>query len=103
MTPPTVHAARTSAAEPTARAMSLVTRKMPVPMVSPMTIAVADHSPRPRIKFDGWGCAAKTGPFGDMEVHRAYYLRERWSIDAASFAASEPGTESSCPLCQHSV
>jgi hypothetical protein len=41
---------KTSVAEPTARAMSLVTRKTPVPMVSPMTIAVADHRPKPRTK-----------------------------------------------------
>ena len=35
-------AAKTRATEPTARAMSLVTRKTPVPMVSPMTMATAD-------------------------------------------------------------
>ena len=52
MSPPMSHAAKTSAADPTARAMSLVTRKMPVPMVSPMTIATADHRPSPRISSE---------------------------------------------------
>jgi hypothetical protein len=32
--------------------MSLLTRKIPVPMVSPITIAVADHNPSPRINSD---------------------------------------------------
>jgi hypothetical protein len=31
--------------------MSLETRKMPDPMVSPITIAVADQRPRPRTKL----------------------------------------------------
>ena len=48
MTPPRIHAANTKATEPTARAMSLVTRKTPVPMVSPTTMAVADQTPRAR-------------------------------------------------------
>src|SRR5712675_928024 len=52
MIPPIIHAANTSLAEPTARAMSLLTRKIPVPMVSPITIAVADHNPSPRINSD---------------------------------------------------
>ena len=38
----------TSAGEPAIRAMSLDTRKTPVPIVSPITIAVAAQRPRPR-------------------------------------------------------
>ncbi len=57
-----IQAAKTSVAVPTARAMSLATRKMPVPMVSPMTIAVADHRPRPRIRSDRSEWLERLGP-----------------------------------------
>src|SRR6266568_1215852 len=87
MSPPTIQAAKTSLAEPRARAMSLVTRKMPVPMVSPMTIAVADHRPRPRIKSDGSGRAARSGRVAHMKVQRAYYQGLRWSTGAACWFA----------------
>jgi len=68
MSPPITHAARTSVAEPTARAMSLVTRKMPVPIVSLTTTAVADQRPRPRIKSDRSGRAPCLGTVAHMEV-----------------------------------
>src|SRR5580692_12431549 len=79
MRPPMSQAAKTRVAEPTALAMSLVTRKMPVPMVSPMTIATADQRPRPRIKSDDGERPAESGPFVIMEVRRAYYRRWGWS------------------------
>src|SRR5580704_11968353 len=87
MSPPMIHAAKTRAVEPTARAMSLVTRKMPVPMVSPITMAAADQRPSPRIKSECEGRAAKSGPFVCMEVRRAYYWRWRWSTGAYTFLA----------------
>src|SRR5208283_2258782 len=59
MSPPRIHAAKTSLAEPTARAMSLATRKTPVPMVSPITMAVADQRPRPRTKWDRSALSAR--------------------------------------------
>ena len=67
----------TSVAEPTARAMSLATRKTPVPMVSPMTMAIADHRPRPRTKSvrSEWSA----GLLASIAEVRAYYQRGRWS------------------------
>ena len=67
MTPPMIHAAKTMATEPTARAMSLETRKIPVPIVSPMTMAVADHSPRLRTRWDEPVCFVIAGVFGAMQ------------------------------------
>src|SRR5882757_7466839 len=54
--PATIHAVNTSEIEPTVRAMSLVTRKIPVPMVSPMTIAAAERSVRPRTRPPACDC-----------------------------------------------
>src|SRR5579862_8764299 len=56
MTRPMIQAAKTRLVVPVERAMSLLTRKIPVPMVSPMTTAVAAQRPRPRISSDcvGW-------------------------------------------------
>src|SRR5882724_1013230 len=68
MKPPRIHAAKTSVAEPTARAMSLATRKMPVPIVSPITIAAAAHNPRPRIRSDRSGWPARLGLVTDTKV-----------------------------------
>src|SRR6516164_2507483 len=71
ISPPTIQAAKTRAAVPTARAMSLVTRKIPVPIVSLITIAVADHKPRPRIKSD---CrSVRLALVALTKVARAYY------------------------------
>src|SRR5580693_6476909 len=81
MSPPMIQAAKTRVAEPTARAMSLVTRKMPVPMVSPMTIAVADQRPSPRTRSDRSGWLARLGPTELTKVDRDYYPEFRWSID----------------------
>src|SRR5215470_5408595 len=80
MMPPIIHAAKTSLAVPTARAMSLVTRKTPVPMVSPITMATADQRPRPRINSEGVARAAGVGRIALIEVHRAYYRRPGGSI-----------------------
>src|SRR5580704_5401843 len=82
MSPPISHAAKTSVAEPTARAMSLVTRKTPVPMVSPMTIAAADQTPRPRIKSECGVRAAGSGLVLVMEAGRAYYRWRWWSTSS---------------------
>src|SRR6266704_2115162 len=99
MRPPTIQAAKTSLAEPTARAMSLVTRKIPVPMVSPMTIAVADHRPRPRIKSDGSGRAARSGRVAHMKVQRAYYQGLRRSTRAACWLCAGGRKTGACVLC----
>src|SRR5260370_33049258 len=87
MSPPMIQAAKTSLAEPTGRGRSLMTRKMPVPMVSPMTIAVADHRPRLRIKPDGSGRAARSGRVAHMKVQRAYDQGLRWATGAACWLA----------------
>src|SRR5215475_10805749 len=50
--PPTAHAARDSMADPAARATSLPTRKIADPITFPITTAVADHRPRPRINSE---------------------------------------------------
>ena len=42
--PATIQAAKTKPTEPTVRAMSLLTRKTPVPIVSPITMATADQA-----------------------------------------------------------
>src|SRR5215468_1767107 len=42
----------TFVAEPTSRDMSLATRNTACPIIDPMTIAVAAHKPRPRIRPD---------------------------------------------------
>ena len=88
MKPPAIHATKTSVAEPTARAMSLVTRKTPVPMVSPMTIAVADHRPKPRTKSGRWWrsvelslCSARWG-LAHTKVQRDYSERRGASTGA---------------------
>src|ERR1700686_2097138 len=60
--------------------MSLVTRKTPVPMVSPITIATADQRPSPRINSEGVARAAREGRLALIEVHRAYYRRRGGSI-----------------------
>src|SRR5579863_9938732 len=82
MIPPRIHATKTKATEPTARAISLVTRKTPVPIVSPMTMAVADHTPRPRTSSDESCrfCAAES--LEVMEEQRAYYPASTRSIGA---------------------
>ena len=79
-------AANTNAVEPTARAMSLVTRKMPVPMVSPMTMATADQRPRPRTSSERGGCErfGGSGLIVLIEFQGAYYQIERRSIRAAA-------------------
>ena len=43
-----IHAARTSDSDPTIAAIALGTRKIPEPIVSPITTATAAHSPSPR-------------------------------------------------------
>ena len=53
--------------EPTARAMSLETRNTPVPIVSPMTMAVADHRPSPRIRPGAAVLVERLEPVEDME------------------------------------
>src|SRR5215472_2588328 len=85
MSPPTIQAARTRMAVPTARAMSLVTRKMPVPMVSLITMAVADHRPRPRIKTDPSSRFVRLGFVTFTKVDTAYYRGLRWSINLACY------------------
>src|SRR5512146_936054 len=67
MRPPTIQAAKTRAAEPTARAISLLTRNTPVPMVSPITMATADQRPKPRTKPDGPVRARGLAPLAFME------------------------------------
>src|SRR5271157_5208450 len=47
-TPPTIQARYTSQAEPTACIISAGTRKMPLPMIVPTTIALAWLTPRSR-------------------------------------------------------
>src|SRR5437879_13489488 len=85
MNPPIIHAAKTSAAEPTARAMSLVTRKMPVPIVSLITIAVADHRPRARTRSDrSEGGLVRLGLVARTKDARAYYQRIGRSTNDAS-------------------
>src|SRR5947199_215445 len=80
MSPPIIHAAKTSLAEPTARAISLLTKKIPEPIVSLITIAVAAHRPRPRTRSDrsgglfGFGLVACTkdvlgGDANRLRVH----------------------------------
>ena len=53
----TIQAAMSSAGEPTMRAMSAETMKMPEPIMEPMTMAVAEKRPMPRTKCgatEGW-------------------------------------------------
>src|SRR5258708_36504205 len=83
MRPPMIQAVRTSLAEPTVRAMSLETRKMPEPMVSPITMADADQRPRPRIRSARAGCAVRLGRDALTKVDRPYYPQFRWSINFA--------------------
>src|SRR6202161_1102246 len=77
MMPATIHAAKTSCTEPTARAISLGTRKIPVPIVSLITIAVAARSVSPPTSpppcdCDNSLCAESI--FEDvMERSEAYY------------------------------
>src|SRR5579864_7108465 len=88
--PPTIQAANTSAAEPTVRAMSLVTRKTPVPIVSPMTMAVAEHNPRPRTR-PGAGGEDALGPVEGME---GVSLLSRWErVKPLSSPQRHRGTE----------
>jgi hypothetical protein len=77
MSKPRIQAINTSVAEPTARAMSLATRKTPVPMVSPITMAIADPRPRPRSKSlrSEWSDEL----FVNIAEVRAYYRPSRWS------------------------
>src|ERR1700728_2818180 len=77
-----IHAAKTRVVEPTARAMSLVTRKMPVPMVSPMTMAVADRRPKPRTKWDCLGRSASSGSLGVIEVREPTIRHREGQIGA---------------------
>src|SRR5258708_20339730 len=74
---------RTGLAEPKVGAMSMETRKMPLPMVSPITMAVADQRPRPRIRSARSGCAVRLGLDALTKVDRAYYPEFRWSINFA--------------------
>src|SRR5260370_19359193 len=85
MNPPITHAAKRSAAEPTARAMSLVTRKMPVPIVSLITIAVADHRPRSRTRSDRSGGLVGLRLVARTKADRAYYQGLGWSTNGASW------------------
>src|SRR6266581_1576352 len=88
MSPPIIHAAKTSFADPTARAMSLVTRKMPVPIVSLITIAVADHRPKARTRSDRSEGLVGLGLVALTKADRAYYQGLGWSTNDASWQAS---------------
>ncbi len=85
MSPPIIHAAKTSLADPTARAMSLVTRKMPVPIVSLITIAVADHRPKARTRSDRSEGLVGLGLVALTKADRAYYQGLGWSTNDASW------------------
>src|SRR5215472_8665045 len=62
MTPPIIQAPSTRAVEPVTRAISLDTRKTPVPIVSPMTMAVAESRLRPRTRSDRSHCCSNRIP-----------------------------------------
>src|SRR5262249_44572079 len=79
--PPRIQATNTSGADPRVRAMSLVTRKTPEPMVSPMTTAVAAQRPRPRMRSDR-STLTDEGELMEKEA-RDYYLQRGWSIDSS--------------------
>src|ERR1700677_3072276 len=59
--PPTLHARYTSADEPTSCIISRGTRKMPLPMMVPTTIAVASLAPNTRGKSAGGFCRRVEG------------------------------------------
>src|ERR1700689_872983 len=94
-----IHAAKTSVVEPTARAMSLVTRKMPVPMVSPMTMAVAEGRPKPRTKWDCLGRSASSGSVGVIEVREPTIRHREGQIGAGDRKniCAVPGTQRGFP------
>jgi len=52
-----------------------------VPIVSPITIAVADHRPRARIRSDRSRSFVRLGLVALTKVERAYYPGFRWSIN----------------------
>jgi hypothetical protein len=56
---------------------------MPEPMVSPITMAVADQRPSPRTRSARSGCAVRLGLDALTKVDRAYYPEFRWSIHFA--------------------
>src|SRR5258708_8412734 len=80
--------------------MSLETRKMPLPMVSPITMAVADHRPRPRTRSARSGCAVRLGFDALTEADRAYYPAFRRSIN---FAGELARSRASCVLWSSTV
>src|SRR2546429_9493606 len=80
-TPPKTPAAKTSLAEPTARAISLLTKKIPEPIVSLITIAVAAHRPRPRTRSDRSGGLFGLGLVACTKDDRAYYQGPGWSTN----------------------
>src|SRR5579872_1718533 len=71
--PPKIHTAKTMAGEPTAFTMSLGTRKMPLPMTVPTTMAVAGHTPRTRRR--PWWSEALSGGVMISTVRRHECLR----------------------------
>src|SRR5437899_7581252 len=83
MSPPIIHAAKTSLAEPTARAISLLTKKIPEPIVSLITIAVAAHRPRPRTKSARSGGSFGLGLVASTKDDRAFYPGPGWSTKGA--------------------
>src|SRR5437660_10657350 len=86
MSPPIIHAAKTSLAEPTARAISLLTKKIPEPIVSLITIAVAAHRPRPRTRSDRSGGLFGFGLVACTKDDRAYYQGPGGSTTGATGA-----------------
>src|SRR6266404_5686331 len=52
ITPASNQAASSQPGEPTSRADSDETRKMPDPIIEPTTIMIASSDPRPRVSFD---------------------------------------------------
>src|SRR5690348_5381529 len=86
MNPATIHAAKTSWIEPTVRAMSLVTRKMPVPIVSLMTTAVAARNVKPRTSPPECECCespCESGVGEAMERSEDYYRAQPRSMRVA--------------------
>ncbi len=64
---------------------------MPEPMVSPITMAVADQRPSPRTRSARSGCAVRLGLDALTKVDRAYYPEFRWSINFAYQLARSEG------------
>src|SRR5882724_10176040 len=89
MIPPMIQATKTSLTEPTARAISLLTRKIPDPRVSPITMAVADHKPRARIRSGGFDGSVRLRFDALTKVDRDYSQGFRWSIDFGLSAGAQ--------------